>query len=963
MKALLLSAPIKTTEETNWSKPLNNYLLSVYGNTSEFQGDLKKLNELRKAVQAIEATELGSSVENCLTYYSQLELLDLRIKMLALLKRKQIKFTWSDAFSPSAESTQTALPFEKASVLFNLGSLLMKAAGLKYSDAFKSTSADLGEKEFKDAIQSMQQAAGVFQYISESFLHGPLSDLKPVTIKFLEGLCLAQSQEIFTLKVIDGDLEQKKNSLIAKLCASAAKYYEDCHRSTAHLMHEDEYSVLGDYGGFTIKETGLDDEVLDLENQDDELLADYDPESSEANSTKVPAHLNASWVAIFRAKHLYYKSSAYYFQGLQLEATKKFGESIACLTKSSEVLGQITSGLLESVGKSKGHNVYDFLDNIEYHKDALRIKLADLTKDNDLIYHDIVPSLVTLAEPKAMNSVKVLQMSKIEAFMKINENNYNTFLNNVVPITIHELLSFYSEEKSQFLRNELDAVDVSNEELSSALEYLNLPQALVSIKEITCAEKPLEYGSCNSYLDPDTLGKVLEISSNYSQDTTNRSTIVQYRREIMDCVNKGEALLNSAPSSASEGQFRDDLIKLKKSLYEAANSDTRLFSLIDDENSSFYHTLGKGVSSTEFKSLFLIPDFNKVDETNSQEPEISLLDVDDSQLKKLSVRIEDKINWLEDLLNELNIVKAKKAKLISELKKEIHNDDISDILLINSRVKSTEEIKSIIFPEELKKFEVFLNSLNSLLDQQKSLMEDVKKQWEDLISSPKVKNIQASSTFRTGLLNEQKSKIDWFYENNWRKYTAGLQRGVGFYHQLLEYARSLCNTLEKQLQTGLFTQSMGSLSLGENVTGGSFGSQTSQATPRFFAAPGQGMGQQQGWSTHVNSGAARRQQAQWTAMEPKNGERLNEYPTAFLSGTPNAPQLPPKRPSQSSFTGQYGLSNAAVSHSPDTNAQKAKPSSDFNPGPRNPRSSSELIYDQPSTYLPNMYDFFAQNRG
>ena len=50
-------------------------------------------------------------------------------------------------------------------------------------------------------------------------------------------------------------------------------------------------------------------------------------------------------------------------------------------------------------------------------------------------------------------------------------------------MNIHELSSYYSEEKSQYLRNEIDHFEVSNEEVSSVLEYLKLPKALVSIKE------------------------------------------------------------------------------------------------------------------------------------------------------------------------------------------------------------------------------------------------------------------------------------------------------------------------------------------------------------------------------------------------------------------------------------------------------------------------------------------------
>ena len=145
---------------------------------------------------------------------------------------------------------------------------------------------------------------------------------------------------------------------------------------------------------------------------------------------------------------------------------------------------RINSTLLRNISKAGSNEAYEILDNYKYQKDAVGIKLTDLTKDNDLIYHEIIPSLVTLPDIKPLDSTKVIPITQNTTFQEINDHNYNNFMSNVVPVNIHELSSFYSEEKSQFLRNELDAVDVSNEEISSVLEYLKLPKALVTIKEL-----------------------------------------------------------------------------------------------------------------------------------------------------------------------------------------------------------------------------------------------------------------------------------------------------------------------------------------------------------------------------------------------------------------------------------------------------------------------------------------------
>lgn len=51
MKTHLLVVPSKKTEEVNWVKPLNNYLLSIYGNTLQYQDDINSLNKLRQDIR------------------------------------------------------------------------------------------------------------------------------------------------------------------------------------------------------------------------------------------------------------------------------------------------------------------------------------------------------------------------------------------------------------------------------------------------------------------------------------------------------------------------------------------------------------------------------------------------------------------------------------------------------------------------------------------------------------------------------------------------------------------------------------------------------------------------------------------------------------------------------------------------------------------------------------------------
>ncbi|QRG36031.1 hypothetical protein FDK38_000358 [Candidozyma auris] len=933
MKTNLLLIPTKKTDDVNWTKPLNNYLLSIYGNTSEFQQDITSFNKLRQDIQGVNADSTGISLY--FKYFSQLELLDLRISFPTVNKHKKLTFTWYDAFSPAAQHKQYALPFEKAGVLFNLASLMSKAASLKYTESQRSGSS--GESAFKEAVQLLQQAAGIFQFVGESFLHAPSNDLNPATIMFLKNLCLAQSQEIFNLKVIDGDVEQKKNLLISKICRGTANHYERCFSSCSHLLNAD--TSISDQSTFAIVEAGLDEDD-ELEDIDNDPTDEYNPDKQGLPDSRVTARLDSSWVAVIQVKTMYYLSLSYFFTGLHLESSHKYGDAIAYLTKSLELINDIPSSNVKKVSKGGREDVYDLLDNLKYHKDALEIKLKELNKDNDLVYHEIVPSLVTLVEPKPLDSSKLIPMKEIDLFAKINEHSYENFLKNVVPMDIHELLSYYSEEKSQFLRNELDEVDVSNEELSSVLEYLKLPKALTQIKEILQSNELISSGRSDISVDATLLAKVNEIAQKFPSDSTNRARISELRGKILSVVNECDGMLKASITERS-GQFREDLIRLKKSLYDTANSDAKLFALIDEDKSSLHAILGKGPESTEFKSLFDVP-HNAIQ--NQPSEEISLLDMDDSQIKNMSY--DGQIASLENILNDLNVLKSNKNKLVERLKQEIHNDDISEILMLNSRVKSKNEIKSVIFPEELKRFNVFSEQLDDLIKRQSVLVNDLREQWTILSSNPKVKEVQMSKKFRDGVFKQQTQRINDFYDNCWKRYSLGLDKGAEYYSQLLKLAENLKRAIENDKASSL-SGSMSSMSLGSHPTGESNRgfSPDPSAPPTFSQYTPYAQGSQKEGMYQTFNQPALQPMMSGTHGAP-SVQRQGTGSSSLSSYSRPAPALPPKRPSQPSME----MHN------------QVQASSLFEGAPQQPKaqSSSGLIYDEPSTYQPDMYNFFKK---
>ncbi|CAD1813272.1 Vacuolar protein-sorting protein BRO1 [Candida parapsilosis] len=874
MKTSLLTIPSKKTEEVSWVKPLNNYLLSIYGNTSTYQTDINSFEKLRQDIRGVHADNTGLRLY--FKYYSQLEVLDVKIQFTTMNRSKKLDFVWHDAFSPDITHRQNALPFEKANVLFNIGALLTKFAITKYNESQSSN----GVATVKDSIVMLQQAAGVYEYLNENFLHAPSDDLSQSTIRFLSKLSLAQAQEVFTLNAITNDLDQSKNSLIAKLCKSTSLQYEECYNMISQEEKES-FKIVDDY---------------------DDLVSDdlEGPGDDEEDSRYVTVQLDPSWISIIYFKMQYYKSLALYFHALQLEAGRKYGDAIGFLNQSSVVLENINPHAMKTISKGHG-NVYDLLDNYNYQKDAVGIKTDELVKDNDLIYHDLVKKDANWNSLSPLQVSKVVPLNDIPLLKEVNEQGYQNFLSNVVPINIHELSSFYSEEKSQLLRNEIDYYEVSKEETESFLESLKLPKALHQLKHALKASDEDE-------IPHDIMSKVREISSTYARDQELEEENVKLRQKIYETISKFD-----------QYSHQDEAINLKRALYEASNSDKKIASLIDR---SFYKALSKGPNDKQFRQLF--------EPVSSHE--VSLIDKEDTQ--------DQQIKTLETFLYDLGTIKTNKASLIEKLKKDIHSDDISNILMLNAKQMSNNEIKSVIFPAELKKFQPFVDKLDNLINQEKSILSDVKTEWGTLLSDPVVKQLQSQTQEKAQLWSDNIAKIESFYKN-WTQYHAGLAKGNTWYSKLLTHCESIANA-------STLNQSMNSLKLNDYNNAHSAGSShsTGQWSQPSHSQP---------MNPHYNpppmqpqfSGFAQPLQPRASSTQYASAPQLQQHPSYT-----RPPQLPPKNPNAqtgtSTFTSQSTASTEDYKVPPWQHANK---SSD---------SKTGLIYDQPSTYDPNMYDFFSK---
>ncbi|KNC73419.1 hypothetical protein SARC_14024, partial [Sphaeroforma arctica JP610] len=125
-------------------------------------------------------------------YYGQLGYMGLKFQ---LDESSPHGFAWSDAFLETVVS-QSAIAYEKASVLFNYGACQSALAGATAR----------GEQHTLKAVCAyLQSAAGCFKTLGEQFGNAPTSDMARPILNVITSLMLAQAQElVLERSVLDG---------------------------------------------------------------------------------------------------------------------------------------------------------------------------------------------------------------------------------------------------------------------------------------------------------------------------------------------------------------------------------------------------------------------------------------------------------------------------------------------------------------------------------------------------------------------------------------------------------------------------------------------------------------------------------------------------------------------------------------------------------------------------------------
>ncbi|KAH8879429.1 BRO1-domain-containing protein [Thozetella sp. PMI_491] len=741
-QAPMISVPLKATNEIDWITPLKSYIQNTYGDDPErYAEECAALHRLRQDMRGA-GKDSTAGRDLLYRYYGQLELLDLRFPVDE--QHIKISFTWFDAFTHKSTS-QHSLAFEKASIIFNISAVLS-------CHAANQTRTE--ESGLKTAYHSFQASAGMFTYINENFLHAPSTDLSRDTVKTLIAVTLAQAQEVFLEKQI---ADQKKVGLLAKLSSQAATLYAQAIEGVQENVNK--------------------------------------------------AIFEKVWLLMVQVKFNFMSSLAQYYQALADDDANNHGLAVARL-QSAEGLGKEANRMANNFPNSipsSSNLAADcgviLADITKRHLSTVSDKLRELSKDNDYIYHQTVPAEASIPAVPKLPASKPIPVSELYAGQDIQRITGPDLFAKIVPLQVTESASLYDEEKAKLIRAETERVDTANSEMAASLDYLRLPGALQVLKGGLDQQDILPDEDfrtwCSDVADHENPAKIFELLSSEKEKVIailSKST-KQLDMEESVCEkmrSKYESDWTQQPSSRLTTTLRGDIRNYREALEEAARSDGQLAMKLR-QNENEFDEMRAAAQHGEVDALFQRA-INRLRGGTTNSPAGGETNLLDAEFDDQGPSVGDQVSQVEDILKKLNLIKRERVQVLKDLKDKAHNDDISQILILNK--KSIANYEQQLFQSELEKYRPLQNRLVQANHKQAALMKALTMTFNSLLQDKRVRAEQSKyesvQRQRNGAINKYKRAYQEFLDLE-----AGLQSAKNWYREMKETVESL----EKNVET------------------------------------------------------------------------------------------------------------------------------------------------------------------
>ncbi|KIY49838.1 vacuolar protein-sorting protein BRO1 [Fistulina hepatica ATCC 64428] len=735
----MISIPKKSTEEVDWTNPIRTLIAQSYGeNPDNYTTEYSLLQRCRQ--DAVRGAGSDITARDLLyKYFGQLELLELRFSEI------RVNFPWRDAFT-SKLTTQTSIAYEKASVLFQIASTHSAIA----------SSQNRGDPEgLKRAFHYFRTCAGMLTYINENFLHAPSTDLSRDVIKFLVGIILAQATEVFFEKCTD---ERKGNVLMSKVGAQAASMYSSLSEEVKEWMGK-----------------GIFDR---------------------------------NWVTLIQIKSKYFTSLSQYYRALADDAAGKHGDALVRLTvaeklakEASTLASTFSAGFSPSLSPTLPADAGPTIqERTKAHLALCTDRKAEAQRENDLIYNAILPAAEALAPIDKTAVATPIPIQEVYGTAEVQKTIGSDIFIRLIPLSVHESASVYSEEKAKLVRAEVELADQAEGEMSSAIDGLGVKDGLLRFKAMADGavaseqEIPLDVRRWREDIsvieEKDGVDSVLtqlhRLKENVQRDVDAISRDLEIESKDCEMMRvKYEHLWTQAPSASLTKPYRQELKSILEPLESAAATDGQVVSLWSSIREDIHVLLSAGLEDVFRAST------ECAGSANEHLLDLDLDNVTDDAQER--AKIGGLVDAIEERLGSLNKISRERNEVLKDLKEKVQNDDVSHLLLLNRRNTGVEPT---LFATELEKFRPYQQRLAACIHQQAVTIQELTSLWKTLKElagrGPGVRKWEEREKRKRETVQRFQHARDTYMEIR-----DGLAQGLPFYHDLGEVTTKLRSTVKE----------------------------------------------------------------------------------------------------------------------------------------------------------------------
>lgn len=298
-------------------------------------------------------------------------------------------------------------------------------------------------------------------------------------------------------------------------------------------------------------------------------------------------------------------------------------------------------------------------------------------RENDLIYNAVLPTPEALPAIDKTTVATPIPIQEVYGAPDVQKTIGQDFFVKLVPLSVHESASVYSEEKAKLVRGEVEKADAAEGEARSALDGLGIKEGLVRFRAMAEgevsgeAELPVEVrrwkddiGLVEEQESVETIMAALnKLKSGVKAEL--ESTSKELEMESRDCEMmrvKYEHFWTQAPSAGLSKSLRQDLKSHFGSLEAATTSDQQVMTLWDSVKGDVRLLL-----SPEVEAVFR-------DSTDRGGSHADLLDLDiggeadDSQERS---KIGAYVSEIDERLGRLNKISRERHEVLKDLKEKV----------------------------------------------------------------------------------------------------------------------------------------------------------------------------------------------------------------------------------------------------------------------------------------------------